>query len=195
LHSIKLKEVFQTLEDRSTERSKVEQNGPYSCRWENSWLGNGYYFWDTFVENAHWWGKEVRKFNNGYIICKAQCDFNTSDCLDLHGDLEQLKLFKEAFELMLANGVVHKKTTVRNFLQKLKGQSHIFNQFKAIRVNGIQSKNYGSDYAINFLFEKNKWQYFEMIPAVQICFFEKQAMNLRDYKIIFPEYYMEGYYV
>jgi len=195
LHIVKVKEVFQTLEDRGANSKDLEQYGPYPCNWENSWLGDGYYFWDTFMENAHWWGKEIRRYENGYIICKAECDFTTTDCLDLHGDLEQLKLFKEAYELMLVNGVVTKETTVKNFLQKLKGHSVIFNRYKAIRVNGIRSKNYNSIYAINFVFEKDKWQYFEMIPAVQICFFSKHSLNLRNYKVVYPEYYIDGYYV
>lgn len=72
--------VYQTLEDRQTDLDKIESNGPYSCRWENSWLGNGYYFWDTFIDNAHWWGVEGRKYKNGYIICQAECDFNDTEC-------------------------------------------------------------------------------------------------------------------
>jgi hypothetical protein len=125
----------------------------------------------------------------------VECDFNTKDCLDLYGDLEQLKIFKEAYDLMLKNGVVNKDSTVKNFLEKLKGSTASFNTYKAIRVNGILSKSYNSIYAVNFLFEKDKWQYFEMVPAVQICFFEKDALNLRNYKIVFPEYYIDGYYV
>lgn len=195
MHLVKTKEIFQTLENRGTKSIELEQNGPYSCNWDNSWLGDGYYFWDTFIDNAHWWGNEVRKYEKGYIICKAECDFNSIDCLDLHGDLEQLKEFKDAYELMLANGVVTKETTVKNFLAKLKGQTTIFNNFKAIRVNGLRSKNHNSIYAINFLFEKDKWQYFEMVPAVQICFFKKSALNLRNYKIVYPECYIDGYYI
>jgi hypothetical protein len=55
LHIIKPKEVFQTLENRGTNQTHLEQGGPYICHWENSWLGDGFYFWDTFLENAHWW--------------------------------------------------------------------------------------------------------------------------------------------
>ena len=195
MHIVKVKEIFQTLENRGTDVSKLEQEGPYACNWTNSWLGNGYYFWDTFIENAHWWGKEVRRYDNGHIICKADCDYNNTECLDLHGDLEQLKLFKEAFELMLKNGVVNRDTTVKNFLAKLRGKSTIFKHYTAIRVNGILSKNYNSIYAVNFLFEKDKWQYFEMIPAVQICFFQKNSLNLRNYKVVYPEYLIDGYHV
>ena len=195
MHLVKTKEVFQTLENRGSNNKILEQEGPYPCHWDNSWLGNGYYFWDTFIENAHWWGKKVRQYTNGHIICKAECDYDTINCLDLYGELEQLKMFKEAYDLMLKNGVVDKHTTVKNFLEKLKGQTSNFSTYTAIRVNGVLSKGYNSIYAVNFLFEKDKWQYFEMVPAVQICLFKKNSLNLRNYKVVYPEYFIDGYYV
>ncbi len=62
-----MKIVYQTLEDRFTDLDKLEREGPYICSWENSWLGDGYYFWEAFIENAHWWGREIRKYANGYM--------------------------------------------------------------------------------------------------------------------------------
>ena len=194
MHIVKVKKIFQTLENRGTDIAKLQEEGPFPCKWDNTWLGDGYYFWDTLIENAHWWG-EVRQFEKGYIICRAECDYNINDCLDLHGDLEQLKLFKEAFELMIKNGVVTKNTTVKNFLAKLRGQSIFFKKFTAIRVNGINSKSYNSIYSAKFFFEKGKDRYLEMNPPVQICFFEKNSMNLRNYKVVFPEYLIDGYVV
>jgi hypothetical protein len=189
------KTVYQTLENRGTHLRKLEANGPYPCHWENSWLGDGYYFWDTFIENAHWWGKEIRKFNKGYIICEAICDFNDEECLDLHGNLEQLKQFKDAYILAKKNKVIDDSSTVKNFLAKLRGEIKSFQKFTAIRINGIKSKNYNSIYSINFLFEDNKNQYLEVIPAIQICFFNKTSMSLKNYRIVFPEEYeyIEGY--
>ena len=37
--------------------------------------------------------------------------------------------------------------------------------------------------------------YFEFIPAVQICFFSKSSLNLRNYKIFYPAEYTDGYVV
>ncbi len=189
-----LKTVYQTLEDRDSDLDKLESNGPYPCCTENTWLGDGYYFWDTFVENAHWWGKEVRKYPNGYIICKAYCDFNDVECLDLQGNMEQLKMFKDSFELSKQMGKVNNQTTVKMFLAFLKGENKAFN-YAAIRVNGIKSKNFNSTFSINLFFEKKKEQYFEFIPAVQICFFSKTSLNLRNFKIIYPVEYADGYLV
>ena len=71
---MKDKILYQTLDDNDN-ADYVEQNAPFPCDRKNSWLGTGYYFWDTFIENAHWWG-EVN-YKNSYIICKAVCDFDT----------------------------------------------------------------------------------------------------------------------
>ncbi|MBK9689303.1 MAG: hypothetical protein IPO65_16695 [Saprospiraceae bacterium] len=69
-----IKTVYQTLENRGNQ-DYVENNGPFLCSRNNAWLGNGYYFWDSFIENAHWWGWKVKKFTNGYFICEAFYDF------------------------------------------------------------------------------------------------------------------------
>lgn len=187
--------VYQTLENRGTHLRELEANGPYPCNWENSWLGDGYYFWDTFIENAHWWGDKVRKFSKGYIICEATCYFNDSECLDLHGNLEQLKQFKEAFTLAKKNKLVDDNTTIKNFLAKLRGELESFQKYTAIRINAIKSKNYTSIYSINLLFEKDRNQFMEVIPAIQICFYNKNSLGLNNYRIVFPEEfeYVEGY--
>jgi hypothetical protein len=189
------KKVYQTLEDRQKDLDKIESNGPYICQWENSWLGDGYYFWDTFIENAHWWGKEGRKYANGYIICRAECDFNDIECLDLQGNMEQLKNFKDTYQLFKNRGIVDKQTTVKMFLEFLKKESDFFRKFTAVRVNGMRSKKADSVFSLNLFFEKRRDQYFESIPAVQICFFTKTSLNLRNYKIVYPDEYNDNYVV
>lgn len=139
-------------------------------------------------------GEEVRKYANGYIICQAECDFNDTECLDLLGNLEQLKMVKNTFESFKNRGIVDKQTTVKMFLEFLKSESKSF-KYTAIRVNGIRSKNFSSQYSLNALFENKKEQYFEFIPAIQICFFTKTSLNLRNYKIVFPDEYNDGYVV
>ena len=49
--------LFQAIKDLDNP-DEIEQNGPFKCRREDAWLGEGYYFWDSFVELAHWWGRE-----------------------------------------------------------------------------------------------------------------------------------------
>ena len=186
------KRVYQTLEDRNSDLDRLETNGPYPCRWSNSWLGDGYYFWDTFIENAHWWGKEVRKYKNGYIICEAICDFDDTECFDLHGNLEHLQMFRESCDLMKQNGLVDDQTTVKSVLAFLRNEMKSFN-YSAIRVDGLKSKSQYSTFNDILLFESSKSPHLDLLPAVQICFFEKNSLNLRNYKIVHPHQYGENY--
>jgi hypothetical protein len=186
--------VYQTLEDRNSDLDQLENNGPYPCRWENSWLGDGYYFWDTFISNAHWWGREIRQYPNGYIICKAICDFNDTECFDLVGNTEHMQLFKEAYEFLKRLGIANHGTKVNRIIRFMQKEVKTFN-YDAIRVYGIKSKSYNSRFSFTLNFEKKNPAYFDITPAIQICFYKKNSLNLRNYKIVFPDEYISGYLV
>lgn len=185
--------VYQTLENRNN-RNDVEKNGPFSCNWENTWLGDGYYFWDTFIENAHWWGNEIRKYENGYFICKAICDFNHDECFDLVGNTSHLIILYETYKLLKDEGLVDNTTTVKRLVRFLKDDIKKFN-YTAIRALGVRSKNFNSIFSFTLNFEDNKPQYLDFKPAIQICFFSKDSLNLRNYQLIFPHEMLEDYLV
>ena len=187
------KTVYQTLEDRGNV-DDVEKHGPYPCDWENTWLGNGYYFWDAFIDNAHWWGKEVRKYPNGYIICKAICEYNDIQCCDLVGNTEHLLMFQNAFEMMKVVGLANNDTKVKRLIDFMKDEIKTF-KFEAIRVHGIKSKSNYSDFSFKLNFEDNRPSYLDFKPAIQICFYKKTSLNLRNYEIVYPEEYISGYMV
>jgi hypothetical protein len=189
-----IKTVYQTIEDRDTDLDVVENNGPYLCEWSNSWLGNGYYFWDTFIENAHWWGKEARKYKNGYIICSAKCNFNDVDCCDLVGNTEHLTMLYDTFELLKKKNLANERTTVCKIINYLKEDLKIFN-FSAVRAYGIRSKNLNSEFSFSLPFESEKPQYIDFKPAIQICFYNKTSLNLSNYKIVYPPEYCNDYLV
>ncbi|KAA5549203.1 hypothetical protein [Adhaeribacter rhizoryzae] len=186
--------VYQTLEDRDTDLGKLELNGPYPCKWPNTWLGHGYYFWDSFIENAHWWGQEIRNYSNGYIICEAICDFNDSDCCDLVGNTEHLKLFHDTYEFLKQKGLANSKTTVGRIIQYLKEDVKTF-KYSATRALGFRSKNFHSKFSFTLPFENGKPAYLDFTPAIQICFYSKTSLNLRGYKIKYPPKYSDDYLV
>jgi len=68
------RKIYQTLEDRNNP-DVVENQGPFLCNRKDVWLGIGYYFWDSFIENAHWWGKEGARYKN-YFICESSFELN-----------------------------------------------------------------------------------------------------------------------
>ncbi len=195
-----VKKVYQTLENRVKNYdeltkmdllTQLEENGPYPCQWENTWLGDGFYFWDTFIDNAHWWG-ESRNYPKGYIICEAVCDYDYSSnaCLDLVGNTEHIEAFRKAFNWLKKKGLANEHTTVKRIIHFLKDTSETF-PIDAVRVDGRKSKSYNSPYNFTLKFEENGNlpAYFDGSPTIQICFFKKNSLNLRDFKIIYPDEY------
>src|SRR5574344_2178285 len=85
---MRLADIYQTLEERNN-NDQVEKHGPYFCslyddsgRLKNGikepWLGEGYYFWDARINDAHWWGKTIYlREKKGYIVCHTQYDMHS----------------------------------------------------------------------------------------------------------------------
>lgn len=183
---MKIKTLYQTLEDRDN-LDHIEENAPFKCNWGNAWLGEGYYFWDTFIENAHWWGKV--RHGQSYIICKAECDFNSELCYDLVGETEHMLDFDESIKFMKQMGLIDENTTVSRIINFLREKVPNFN-FEAIRVYGIKSiSDYNKEYKHRLIFEVSKPQYLDYKPAIQLCLFTKNSLNLRNLKIEFPDEY------
>ena len=192
---MKVKTLHQTLADRGNP-DEVELRGPFKCNWSNTWLGEGYYFWDTFIENAHWWGKV--RYNDAYIICEAHCDVDSSNCFDLVGDTDHMNYFTDSLNYLKDQSLIDNKTTFARVLSFIKSKIPGF-KFQAVRVYGIKSiSDHNEDYAKfrhRIMFEPAKPQYLDYKPPIQICIFEKSGLNLRNFKIVHPDEYIENYIV
>lgn len=184
------KTIYQTLEDRENP-DQVENEGPFKCKHNNSWLGPGYYFWDSFINNAHWWGIEAHK--GSYIICEAVFDFESNSCFDLVGSTKHLTEFKEALIEMKNRKLIKRDTFVVNVLNFLRTIG-VF-KYSAIRVNPInsQTKGIADSFKVNFV--KNNIAHLEYEPPIQVCIFDLQAVNFRSYRIAYPEHYFQDDYM
>ncbi|WP_150452456.1 hypothetical protein [Arenibacter lacus] len=183
--------IYQTLEDRDN-ADYIEDNGPFQCSRKNAWLGNGYYFWDTFIENAHWWGGLL--YDDKYVITEAKIDFCISTCFDLVGSAKHMLEFENLIELMKEKGLVTEKTTVARVISFVKDTLQIF-QYDAVRVYGIQSRSVDTTPSYRMNFELGKTQYLDFKPAIQICIYRTKPMNFRDYQIVYPDEYISGYVI
>ena len=186
--------LYQTLEDRGNP-DYIEANAPFHCNWRNAWLGAGYYFWDTFIENAHWWGRT--RYGASYIICRGTCDFSAQNCFDLVGDTEHMQDFSAAIDFLKERKKIDKETTVATVITFLK--SKVGFSYEAIRVYGIQSissfKEEYEQYVHRLPFELSKAQYLDYKPAIQLCLFKSAGLNLRDLRIEFPDEYNTDFVV
>lgn len=185
--------LYQTLRDKGNP-DIVRRDGPYPCNWDNSWLGEGYYYWDTFINNAHWWG--VNGHGTKYFICEAYCDYDTDKCLDLVGTTEHLLQFSNAVDLMKSKKLVNNKTTVSRILNYMKHTIKVL-KHEAVRAYGIHTISQNNpdydEFNFKLVFEIGKPQYLDYKPAIQICIFNKFGLGLNNYNLIYPYEYNEDY--
>ncbi len=83
------KSLFQTVEDRNNPWD-IASKGPFLCSRSNAWLGEGFYFWDSFIELAHWWGNTV--YGGKYVVCKSYCSNPLVETYDLYDNFDNLQL-------------------------------------------------------------------------------------------------------
>jgi len=191
---LKIKKIYQTLEDRDNP-DYIEENTPFKCKRKNAWLGVGYYFWDTFIENAHWWGKF--SYHNSYVICEFKSNFNSEICFDLVGETEHMLEFESIIELLKKKNLITNNTTVSRILSFIRDVIDF--KYEAIRVYGINSisnkKEENKDYIFQIPFVKKGYQYLDYKPLIQICIFEKNGLNLRESRIVYPDKYIDDYVI
>lgn len=175
--------IYQTLEQRFN-LPEVERDGPYACNNEYAWLGDGYYFWDTFIENAEWWGEECRSdYQRGYIICKALCEFDDSKCLDLVGNTNHMIQFHELVIFVKNQKQTDGGNTLLSTVFHFLLHSKLLN-FEATRVQGELVKSKKSKYSINYYFDHKRRSFLELKPPIQICLYSKSSLGLRDYQVV-----------
>ncbi|MEE3416080.1 MAG: hypothetical protein VZR53_12010 [Prevotella sp.] len=195
-----LTDIYQTIEDRGN-YDEVEHHGPYCCSLSDSrgilkhgtkepWLGEGYYFWDTRIGDARWWGETIysRKFK-GYVVCHTKYDQHSPLLFDMVGSVAMFDEFERCVELIKAE----RRTERVNFpfvLEFMKRHGDF--PYKAIRVwpyPDIKTSN--SQIDVFFPGDKATVRRFEKI---QICFFDKTLLN-QPFTIVEKHPFNAGYIV
>ena len=74
-------------------------------------------FWDSFVELAHWWGRE--SLGNNYVICRSYCVASLPDTYDLYDNPEHIVSFRALSEA-LSEEYPNKFISVHFVLEMLK---------------------------------------------------------------------------
>lgn len=185
----KTKVLYQSKKDAP--EYEASKNKPLHSPDNTGWAGSGYYFWESHIELAHWWGRGHCKPK--YIIASAEIDFSKK-CFDLHDNpdhrIEIIEMWKKLKEDPRLNTKSTPLSTVINYLRK-----HNIFDYEAIRlcgVNSVGSGNKNRKYRSRISFtdnynENNPERYVDLFPPVQYCLLSPQSLNLRNYKICFPE--------
>lgn len=186
--------LYQTLEDRDNP-DDVENHGPFKCTRMGAWLGEGYYFWENYIDFAHLWGKNGGYEATGYLICQADAKID-DNCFDLYNNLLHREEFLKILELLKESGIIKRETVlvgeVISFFKK-KGKF----KYNAIRAEGndtLQNKIEISSFIKRIKFTSNSRAYLELMPQIQICLLEKNALSLQNFSIVYPEKYAFNQY-
>lgn len=178
---MKIVDIYQTLEDRGNYK-EVESHGPYFCSAKYSdgsiktgvkvpWAGEGYYFWDSHIRDAHWWGETVyRKNGKNYIIGNTSYDQHSSLLFDTVSEPSLLIQLKECGEVIKRNRLIQ-KTTLAIIIEYLKKQPEF--TYKAIRFHP-DPINISRREAIPLPGDKFV---LPIIRKTQICFFDRTLLT------------------
>jgi hypothetical protein len=180
------KVIYQTLQNWGNPQL-ILQEGPFICTSDDAWMGDGYYFWDTFKELAHWWGES--QHNNNYIICGGICDFDPKLCLDLHGEPEDIALVSALHQVMIDENLVTDNFTLNELITYMR-QIGLFH-YTAIRMSVVGSftPRVWNKYIVRMHIKKDDKRFIDFLPPIQICFYEKDCMNLTEFGIFYPDHY------
>lgn len=176
-------DIYQTLEDKGN-YDEVERHGPYFCSIKNEdgsikrgtkepWLGEGYYFWDTRKDDAHWWGETVYYTNmRGYIICHTTYDQCSPLLFDLVGNMAHMDEFEECASHV--KRIERKaRVSVPYVLEVLKKTENF--GYKAVRACPITKiDRFNTRSTIYFPGDKAIMKGFR---KVQICFFDMTLLR------------------
>lgn len=183
--------LFQTLEDRSNPE-EVEQHGPYKCTRSDAWLGSGYYFWYFFIDLAHWWGRTAYP-NTQYMICRqtGHIDCNP-EILDLYADFTMIDAVRK-YVMVLKEKYKQESWTVKTVIEHMR-KAKILDAYKAVRIESNNSTGRDeqlTEQRLNFKTGK-QFVYFDMVPPVQVCVYDKSVLN-NDFKVVYPDEYDLNY--
>ena len=185
---MKYTDIYQTLEDRQN-YEEIEKNGPFFCsiKYPNGklkkgskepWLGEGYYFWDTRIEDAQWWGNTIYGAK-GYVICHTKYDQHSSCLYDMVGNVEQFDEFVKCARYILEKRKLQSITfpTVLSYLKKMES----FN-YSAIRVWPYPQSMETTGIEFPSIYSSKK-TILAKSSKIQICFFDRTLLT-EPYRIV-----------
>lgn len=177
------KNLYQTVEDRN-DADEVEQHGPYHCSAHDAWLGDGYYFWDSHIDLAHWWGRKHYPSSN-YMICRSTipCD---DEILDLYNSPENQVEFKQTVDVMREE-LATEDIKVPQVIKYIRDHTNYYQRYKGIRCMGIGSTSSNDFSSYRFKFVNKNHAYLDLCPPIQYCITEISILN--GYEVMYPEYY------
>ena len=150
--------VYHTVEHKNEESSRMK-NPIFGD--VDPWLGEGYYFWDGFIELAQWWAKKM-KYPQACIY-EASIEVEESDMLDLVGNTSDMRAFRDFTKILKRKKPNEKITVLKVITLMVRELSH---KYKLIRAR-TEHKLPVDDNKVPF--KENRNEYMVSMPAIQMC--------------------------
>lgn len=158
---------------------------PFFCV-NNPWLGTGYYFWDSFIEMAHWWGEH--HYHGNYIIIETDSPFQENEIFDLINNHEHIKKFANYIEILEEK--TGKEITVPQAIEHMKKHTQFSAMYKAIRADGRLSISHhyedNKPYIRRIKFNLDNEQYLDLLPPWQLCILNRASIPAVKLKYTSP---------
>ncbi|MDE6453568.1 MAG: hypothetical protein K2L27_05120 [Muribaculaceae bacterium] len=158
----------------------ILRDAPFFCSDKKgelkAWLGDGYYFWESFILLAHWWGKvHYRRKNKHYAICSTIFDCNDGEFLDLINNPSQIEDVQKVVDYLVATEEYKADKFTAQFVINFLRTKTPF-PYKAIRVYGrdCAADKSITQYRLNF----NNNSSMHLCPEIQICVIDKSTIKL-----------------
>ncbi|WP_286812901.1 MULTISPECIES: hypothetical protein [unclassified Maribacter] len=181
--------IYHTVQDANGP-DYIEDNIPFKSKSENCWAGEGYYFWEKYIEHAHTWGKV--HYNNKYVICGGTLEAKLETCFDLLGNTDHLQYLENMREEFL-KASKNDSVTLENVVAyaRLKG----FFPFGIIRM-AEQNKHKQQSNDVNLMKLKasnTNPSHLALKPKIVIFIKDISKFNVSNLKIEYPDHYVQGY--
>jgi hypothetical protein len=179
--------LFHTVSDQKNP-DFVKSNAPFICI-HRPWLGIGYYFWDSDIELAHWWGQS--HYGGKYMICETIGEIDEM-CLDLMDGGQRLAFKAKCGEFLLKMKKKASQVTVREMLDFWITQDR--EAFNSVRALPTADLGFSIKTGFKLKFTKKGSAYLDFSLPVQVCLYDKKALSLQKLKIVYPVYYLDFMY-
>lgn len=177
---MKCSELFQTLQQRYNV-DEVEAHGPYRCNRKDTWLSEGYYFWEH-VDLAHAWGQSSHR--GEYIIGSLCIKYEEDELLDLL-DSATLSSFGEVYD-MLCEEYKREEITVAFVIKFLREKANV--SWKAARGVFDKSFNVSKFPYLNKSIPVSRGRYVQRLnlrQPTQWCIFERSLFQGVPFSVVF----------
>lgn len=180
--------IYHTVEDTGN-ADFIEDNAPFKSTSKNCWAGQGYYFWERYIEHAHRWG--VIRYKKGkYVICGSFLSYSSEDCFNLL-DLDHLDYLSLLRNLLKGQKGVQ-ECSLENIVKYSK-KNKLF-PFTVIRMaEANKDKLSSDDQNLIELKDGQRASFLSLKPRIVLFVENLQDATLEDFKVEFPDKYVSGY--